>query len=242
MLGNAIVQGLTAAMLLVSGATAYPSSEVSEQVHQVKRTTFRDDFINFNKDVWACEYTCPTIEGEKARFRVHSGVSANKENSWSKARYKPKRFTSGRFSTSYSLTARPRNQPVWWGVALYDDTYGSEEGQINEINFGYTTKYSYSDSQLLFEVYKRGHVEPYSVKVDLGVNLYSEEYHTGELEWDSNHVAFYFDGKKVAELTDKNLVPTDPMDFLIGARLVDDTSGTLTTGFTESHDWVEIQY
>ena len=36
-----------------------------------------------------------------------------------------------------------------------------------------------------------------SLKVDTGVDLYTGMYHTGELEYDSSHVSFYFDGVKL---------------------------------------------
>ncbi|CAG9951029.1 unnamed protein product [Clonostachys rosea f. rosea IK726] len=111
-----ILQGLVAAAAFVSAAP----NEAAERPQYVKRTTFRDDFTTFDSSIWSCEYSCPVIEGEKARFRLYSNTAANQEHSWCKARYKPQRFTSGTFTTYYSLTARPK-QPVWWGVALYDE-------------------------------------------------------------------------------------------------------------------------
>ncbi|VUC31449.1 unnamed protein product [Clonostachys rosea] len=236
-----ILQGLVAAAAFVSGSNAQPSAPNKAAEQPQKRASFRDDFTTFDSSIWSCEYSCPVIEGEKARFRLYSNTAANQEHSWCKARYKPARFTSGTFTTLYSLTERPK-QPVWWGVALYDDTYGSEEGQINEINFGYTTKYSYNNYTFLFEVYKRGNTEPWSRDITVDFDLYNEEYHEATIEYDASHVALYIDGVKKTELTDSSLIPTDAMDFLLGPRLVDDTLGTLPSGFTQSHDWVTIEY
>ena len=237
-----MVQGFSivrcvAAVLLVAGVQAAPAAEPLEATDSqlVARTTFREDFNTFNKDLWSCEYTCPVIEGAKARFRLQSGVAPDHEGSWSKARYKGKRFTSGRFTTYFSLTARPK-QPVWWGVALYSET---SSGQVNEINFGYTTDESFTNTQLRFESYK--HDKYVSLKVDTGVDLYDEEYHTATLDYNSNRVQFYLDGKLLKEITDKSVIPTDPMDFILGPRLVTDGK-PLTKGFTESIDWVEISY
>lgn len=236
-----IVRCLTA-VLLMAGldapgllATAANSLGSSTQSSHVARATFRDDFNSFSTSTWSCEYTCPVIEGGKARFRLRSGALPDSAGSWSKARYKAQRFTSGKFTVSFSLTARPREQPVWWGVALWDN--GPADDEFNEINFGYTTNQSFNNTQLYFESAQNGNAK--SVKIDVGVDLYSEEYHTATLEYDADHVAFFFDGKKLGEITDRRVIPTDPMDLLLGPRLV--TGGKpLTKGFTQSIDWVEI--
>lgn len=238
--GNSIIRSLAAAALLLAGASAgaLPASGSVSAAHgHVSRSTFRDDFTTFDEDVWTCEYTCPVIETEKARFRLKSGVEPDNYGSWSKARYSPQRFTSGSFTVYFSLTERPVDQAVWWGVALYDETYG--EKQFNEINFGYTTDESLPNTTFRFESAKRG-VDTYR-EIDVGFNVYDESYHTATLEYDSSHVAFYFDGELQAEITDEQYIPTDPMDFILGPRLVTG-SEPLTVGFTESIDWVEIEY
>lgn len=224
-----IIRSLTA-VLLLAGVQAVPADTLLAE----RAVTFRDDFTTFNTANWRCEYTCPVIETGKARFRLRSEVLPNNEGSWSKARYTGKRFTSGKFTVSFSLTERPREQPVWWGIALWDD---GVDGKFNEINFGYTTSQSFSDTQLRFESAKEG-VDDFR-KIDTGVNLYDGQYHTATLEYDANHVAFFFDGKKVGEITDKKFIPTAPMDFLLGPRLVEGAG--LAKGFTESIDWVEIE-
>ncbi|KAF4997539.1 hypothetical protein FDECE_12069 [Fusarium decemcellulare] len=233
-----IVRCLTAALLVSSASVQAAPADSADATRLVERATFRDDFNTFNTDTWSCEYTCPLIEGAKARYRLRSGVEPDNEGSWSKSRYKPKRFTSGKFTVSFSLTERPTEQPVWWGVALWDETYGKDN--FNEINFGYTTNQEgLGDTQLRFESAKRGD-DDYLV-IETGVDLYDEQYHTATLEYDSAHVAFYLDGRKLGEFTNTSIIPTDPMDFIIGPRLV--TGGDpLTKGFTQSVDWVEIEY
>ncbi|KAK7754294.1 hypothetical protein SLS62_003587 [Diatrype stigma] len=228
---NAVI--LMASLYVPGLLAAAHSLDSSTRTSHVTRATFRDDFDAFSTNAWSCEYTCPVVEGGKARFRLRSGVPPDSPGSWSKARYKAQRFTSGNFTVSFSLTARPTEQPVWWGVALWDDG----PNDFSEINFGYTTDQSFSDTQLYFESARRGNAR--SVAVDVGVDLYSEEYHTATLEYDADHVAFFFDGEKVGEITDRSFIPTDPMDLLLGPRLV--TGGEpLTEGFTQSIDWVEI--
>jgi hypothetical protein len=78
------------------------------------------------------------------------------EGSWSKARYTPTRFTSGRFTVSFSLTARPGDHPVRWGVALWDDGPAADGSQFNEVNFGCTTDQSYGNTELRFESARSG--------------------------------------------------------------------------------------
>jgi hypothetical protein len=233
---------ILSAALLAAGVTniqALPGTGAAHTHHShVARADFRDDFDAFdNVNTWRCEYTCPLIETNRARFRLRSGVPPNNVGSWSKARYTPERFTSGRFTVSFSLTERPRDHPVWWGVALWDDGPAEDGSQFNEINFGYTTDQSYTDTELRFESAKRG--EYVSLRVNTGVDLYDGEYHEATLEYDATRVAFYFDGRLLEEITDQAVIPTDPMDFILGPRLV--TGGSpLTAGFTESIDWVEI--
>ncbi|KAM5343635.1 hypothetical protein ACJ41O_012172 [Fusarium nematophilum] len=235
--GSSIVRFL-AATLAVAGvnAQALPTAEPANTNAHVARATFRDEFTTFSRDTWSCEYTCPVIETGKARFRLQSGIEPDNYGSWSKARYKPQRFTKGKFTVSFSLTERPE-QPVWWGVALWDDGPTSDMKNFNEINFGYTTSQSFTNTQLLFESAKRGNAV--SLQIDTGVDLYDEQYHTATLEYNSSRVAFYLDGKLLKEVTDKSVIPTDPMDFILGPRLVSG-GNPLTKGFTESIDWVEI--
>ncbi|GAW20351.1 hypothetical protein ANO14919_098560 [Xylariales sp. No.14919] len=153
------------------------------------RASFRDDFTEFNRYIWSCEYTCPTIENERARFHLSVGIEPDQEGSWSKARYKPERFTASRFTVGFFLTARPAQK---------------------------------------------------SISADIGVNLYGEEYHNATLEYDYEHVAFYFDGNLLHKTTDMAPIPTDPMDLVLGPRIVT-SSEPLTEFFLESFDWVEIE-
>lgn len=204
----------------------------------VSALSFRDDFTTFDRSVWNCEYTCPVIEGEKARFRLRSGIQPDAEGTWSKASYASQTFTSGRFTVSFSLTERPTNK-VWWGVALWDDSRGDD--QFNEINFGYTTDGSLSDSELYFESASRGNVPSLEEnRVDTGVNLYDGQYHTATLEYDAEHVSFFFDGELMKTVTDKQYIPTDAMKFILGPRVVRE-GGAIERGFTQSIDWVEIE-
>ena len=198
--------------------------------------TFTDPFDTFDNARWSCEYTCPTIAGGAARYTLKAGVAPNNVGSWTKTSYTPRRFTSGTFTVRFALSARPA-QSVWWGVALWDDGPSANESEYNEINFGYTTNQSFTNSQLYFESAKRGHVA--AVKVDTGVNLYDGSYHTAQLKYDSTRVSFYFDGTLMATITDPSVIPTDPMHLILGTRLV--TGGSpLVTDFTETIDWVQI--
>jgi beta-glucanase (GH16 family) len=237
---SSLVQSLAAVLLLagakVQAGTVSGSVEKLHESH-VARATFRDDFNSFNEDVWKCEYTCPVIEAEKARFRLKSGVEPDNYGSWSKASYEPQRFTSGRFTVSFSLTERLTKQAAWWSVALWDATYG--EDQFNEINFGYMTDESLPNTTFRFESARRGN-DDYR-EVNVGFNVYDESYHNATLEYDSTRVAFYFDDEPKAEITDQQYIPTDPMDFILGPHLVTG-SEPLAEGFAESIDWVEIEY
>ena len=232
-----LLRGLTT-VLLAAGTATQAAPFTSPNTLNPRAVDFRDDFTTFDRDVWSCEYTCPVIEGEKARFRLRSGLEPDQEGTWSKASYSDQTFTSGRFSVSFALTARPEGK-VWWGVALWDDSRGDDE--FNEINFGYTVDGSFSNSELLFESANRGVVPPLQEnRIDTGVDLYDEQYHTATLEYDSEHVSFFFDGELMKTITDKQYIPTDPMKFILGPRIVKDGGGPLESGFTQSIDWVEI--
>jgi hypothetical protein len=197
-----------------------------------------DAFDDFDTDTWSCEYTCPTVSEGHASFRLQAGIAPDNEGSWSKIGYKPMRFTSGRFTVRFALTARP-GQKVWWGTALWDDGANPDGSEFNEINFGYTTNQSFSNTQLLFESARRGNFD--SVKVDVGTDLYDGSYHTATLEYDASHVAFYFDDELMHTITDPDVIPTDPMKFIIGPRLVTGSSG-LERDFTETVDWTQIEW
>jgi hypothetical protein len=199
---------------------------------------FTDPFDSFQTAIWSCEYRCPTISGGLARFLLSAGAAPDTNGSWSKIRFKPRRFTAGRFTVRFSLTARPK-QAVWWGVALWDDGPAADGSQFNEINFGYTTDESQPNTGLRFESSKRG--KGVSLKVDTGVDLYDGQIHTGVLEYDATHVSFFFDGKLLQTITDTSVIPTDPMDFIIGPRLVTGAP-PLPADFTESADSTEIAW
>ncbi|GAA0817077.1 carbohydrate-binding protein [Spirilliplanes yamanashiensis] len=198
---------------------------------------FTDRFDSFDRAVWQCEYTCPTTDDGKARFALRSGIAPDAVGTWTKARYKPARFTSGRFTVRFALTDRPAGK-VWWGVALWDDGPTADMKQFNEINFGYTTSQSFTNTQLLFESAKRGKYQ--SIKVDTGVDLYDGQWHTATLEYDARRVAFHLDGRLLKTITDASVIPTDPMDLILGPRIVKDGGAPLNRGFTQSIDWVEI--
>jgi hypothetical protein len=199
---------------------------------------FVDDFDALDRDVWGCEYTCPTAEAGALRFTLKAGIPPDREGSWSKIGYRGRRFTSGRFTVRYALTARPA-QKVWWGTALWDDGPNPDGSAFNEINFGYTTPYSFSNTQLLFESARLGNYV--SIKVDTGVDLYDGAFHTATLEYDAEHVAFYFDGVLMETITDREVIPTDPMKFIIGPRLVTG-SAPLAQDFTESVEFTKIEW
>ncbi|KEY72839.1 hypothetical protein S7711_10839 [Stachybotrys chartarum IBT 7711] len=221
------------------GAQALALLEAVTNTHPLHSTQawFRDDFETLDTDVWRCEYTCPVIEGEKARFRLTSGIAPSNHGSWSKTRYTPSRFTSGTFTVRFALTSRPAGM-VWWGVALYDHGPVADGSQFNEINFGYTTHQSYSNSELRLESARRGDIV--SHRVDTGVDLYDEQWHTATLEYDASHVSFYLDGTLLDTISNVSVIPTDAMDLVLGTRVVPHGL-PLTTGFTQSIDWVEVE-
>lgn len=117
----------------------------------------------------------------------------------------------------FNLSHRPEGA-VWWGIALWDNGPTSDKKSFNEINFGYTTNQYLSNTQLLFESAKLG--KALSLPIDTGVELYDGQYHEASLEYDADHVSLFFDGRLLRTITDKTFIPTDPMDFIIGPRLV----------------------
>lgn len=217
-------------------ASLFLAGPLMAQVAPSKALVFSDDFNGFNANTWSCEYSCPTVFGGIANFQLRAGVAPNNEGSWSKIRYGAKRFTSGSFKVRFALSARP-NRAVWWGMALWDDGPSADGSRFNEINFGYTTNQSFTSSQLYFESAKLG--KSVSIKIDTKVDLYDGKYHDAELEYDRNHVSLYFDGVLMHTINDTSVIPTDPMDLIIGPRLVSG-SAALTQDFTQYVDSAKI--
>jgi hypothetical protein len=218
------------------GNPPVPSAAASASASAGGSNDFVEHFTTLDKTVWGCEYTCPSIEGEKARFSVKPGIPANNVGSWTKTRYLPARFTGGRFTMRFSLTARPA-QKVWWGVALWDSGPQADGSQFNEINFGVMTDQNFTNTELAFESAKRGNFT--SIKVDAGRELYDEGWHTATIEYGPAQVKLFLDGDLLKIITDQAVIPTDPMDLIIGPRLISG-SEPLTQSFTESVDWIEI--
>lgn len=193
------ITGGVAALLIVGGALSATQAQAGNPWRKWNRPTpsptatvttpatgeskaagFRDEFNAFDKSIWSCEYDCPTATGGQAKFNLKAGVAPDNYGSWSKARYKPKKFTEGKFTVRFSLTERPQKlvddkKGVWWGVALWDNGTKADMSEFNEINFGYTTNQSYTNTQLRFESAKRG--KAVSLKVDTGVDLYDGKFH-----------------------------------------------------------------
>ncbi|WP_127504754.1 hypothetical protein [Actinoplanes solisilvae] len=226
------VAGGSAVALLAAGII------VASQSQTPAAHSFVDNFDTLNANVWRCEKSCPTIEdGGKARFHLRPDVEPDNPGSWSKVVYKPERFTAGRFTVRFALTDRPEGRPVWWGAALWDDGPARDGSKFNEVNFGFTTDEPFSDSQLYVESAKHGKVS--SVRVDTGVDLYDGEFHTATLEYDAEHVSFTLDDRLLETITDRTVIPTDPMSLILGPRLVTGAE-PLTGEFTESIDRVDI--
>jgi hypothetical protein len=221
-----------------SGADAALADGSSTDAPGSFQNVFAEGFDAFADDLWSCEYSCPTVASGTAQFVLRAGVAPDQDGSWSKVRYRPRRFTSGRFTVRFALTERP-DRAVWWGAALWDTGPAADESQFSEINFGYTTDQSFTDTQLYFESARRGHAV--SVKIDTGVDLYDGAFHTAVLEYDATHVSLYFDGTLMHTITDASVIPVDPMDFVLGPRLVTG-SATLVAPFAELVDAVELAW
>ncbi|NJP66959.1 family 16 glycosylhydrolase [Streptomyces spiramenti] len=218
------VAGLTAAVLF--GTWMFATANAGE---------YTESFDSLNRDLWQCEFSCPTVEGGTADFTLSPGVDAREFGSWSKVSYRAERFTEGEFAMRFKLTERPTDQAVWWGLALWDNGPEEDMSKFNEINFGYTTDQSFENTELRFESAKHGVYR--SIRVDTGVDLYDGEWHTGTLKYTAEYVQFYLDGELLHTISDKDVIPTDPMKLTVGPRLVDG-SAPLEQEFTQSVDWV----
>jgi hypothetical protein len=199
--------------------------------------SYADSFAAFDTSTWSCEFSCPTVAAGTATFALLPNIAPNNNGSWSKARFLPHRFTCGKFEATFALTSRP-SQPVWWGIALWDDGPLPDMSQFNEINFGITTDESASNTQMRFESTKLGN--GVSLVVDTGVDLYDGSVHVGQLAYDATRVELYFDGRLLQTITDTTVIPTGPMDFLLGTRLV--TTPTLTSEFDEKVSHTKLEW
>jgi hypothetical protein len=110
--------------------------------------------------------------------------------------------------------------------------------QFNEINFGITTSESATNTQMRFESTKLGN--GVSLVVDTGVDLYDGSVHVGQLAYDATRVELYFDGRLLQTIADTTVIPTAPMDFLLGTRLV--MAPTLTSEFDEKVRHTQLEW
>jgi hypothetical protein len=200
-------------------------------------TSFVDEFDTLDTMAWGCEYTCPTIKNSKATFSLKPGVTPDMEGSWSKVHYMPKRFTAGTFKVKFALGPRP-TEPVWWGVALYDEGPSPDQSQYSEIYFGYRTDGSLKDTQLLLETARFGTSK--AVTVDAGFDPYDGSFHTGELSYDAQHIELSLDGQLLQTIDDTSVIPTAAMSFVLGTRLVE--TPILATRFDDIIDSCEIDF
>lgn len=198
---------------------------------------YTDGFDALDLGVWRCEYGCPSVSAGTATFSLLPGVQPNNTGSWSKIRYLPRRFTSGTFTVRFALGPRP-TEPVWWGVALWDAGPSPDQSQFNEINFGAATDGGSTNTQM--DLFSARLGQSTSIKVDTGTDLYDGSYHVGRLVYDRAHVDLYFDGVLLGTITDTRFIPTDPLDLVVGARLV--AAPVLASRFDAMVDSCEIEW
>lgn len=198
---------------------------------------FFESFDTWNEAAWTCEYTCPTVSNGIASFNLRPGVTPRREGSWSKIVYRIRRFVAGSFTVRFALSERPR-EAVWWGVALWNTGPNPDQSEASEINFGITTSESAKDTEIRFESMKQGCSVTHTV--DTGIDLYDGSFHVARLVYDATHVAFYFDGDLLDEITDADAIAAAPMYFLVGPRLV--RSPALTSPFVESVDYLKVAW
>jgi hypothetical protein len=198
---------------------------------------FVDEFDTLDPATWTCEYACPKVAGGEATFSLLAGVPPEQTGSWSKIRYLPQRFTSGTFTARFALGARPKG-PVWWGVALWDQGPLPDESQYSEIYFGYRTDGSLTDSQFLLESARRA--KNLAVTVDAGQSLYDGAFHVGQLVFTPTRIDVYLDDRLLQSITDESVIPNEPLDFLLGTRLV--TTPALDVPFDERIDRCTIDW
>jgi hypothetical protein len=125
-------------MMLTNGCGQVQLEATRDATSTTAPTPFVDEFDTLDTTVWGCEYTCPSVKGAKATFSLERGVTPEIEGSWSKIHYTPRRSTSGTFKVRFALGPRP-TEPVWWGIALYDEGPSPDQSEYGEIYFGYRT-------------------------------------------------------------------------------------------------------
>jgi hypothetical protein len=209
-----------------------PAAGGAASTHQ-----FADPFDTFDPTIWSCEGSCPTVSDGIATFSLLPGVEPNNDGSWSKVRFAQRRFTSGTFTLTFALGPRP-TQPVYWGMALWDEGPSADQSQYNEINFGYTTDGSSTNTEIDFVSARLG--QQLSLRVDTGKDLYDGSFHTGRLVYDATRVELYLDDELLETITDTSVIPTDPLALILGTRLV--TAPVLTSRFDLFIDGCEIEW
>jgi hypothetical protein len=196
-----------------------------------------EEFDVLDPSLWRCEYSCPSVSEGVATFSLLPDVQPNQAGSWSKIRYTPRRFTSGSFTVRFALGERP-TQSVWWGMALWDRGPSTDQSEYSEINFGYTTDGSFTNTQM--DLFSARLGKTLSLKVDTGKDLYDGSFHTGTLVYDATRVELYVDGELLETITDPSVIPSDPLDLTIGSRLVSEP--VLTSPFEHQVERCVIEW
>ena len=184
---------------------------------------YKDKFENINKTIWKSECSYPSLEYGFIRFNLHPG-KLNTPKTWSKLVYQDKTFRYGSYNLKFRYNRRPLEAEVWAGWALYSD----DHDKINEINFGIETacKKRCNDQTLIFETYKDN--KNTEILTQTGVTLFDNKWHIVRLYYASEYIVLYFDDKLMYNLKNKNLIPTEEMELIFGARVV---SGKLKSLF-----------
>ncbi len=206
---------------------------------ELEQLEFVDDFNGtVLNPIWGCEYQCPSISNGYARFNLKANVEPNQNSTWSKIYYKPKTLSFGIYSMRFRYNRRPpypAEGELWAGLALWDNN--APDGFPNEVNFGIDTAcvQRCNDQTLILESYKNG--KNTEIICNTGINLFDGNWHIGILTYMETKITLNVDGKDVGSIADTSEIPTVPMTFVPGTRLI---NGKLSSGFNFDIDRITI--
>lgn len=231
---NIISYLATALAMSATAVQAAPASESVEARANNPDLWYEDQFDTLDKSHWWCEGVCPKIEGGIAKFQL----APNTPGAQSDIIFTDQDFTWGIFRFSLSLSAQPAAR-VFWGASLYNNGPKDDGSQFSQIDFGfYTNKAQFKNSQLFLESAVLGQRK--TINLDAGFDLYTSIPHTYQLEFNASRISLSIDGKYLGGHNEATYLPSLPLKFSMGPRVLADTSVPLTEQFSQNVDYFSV--
>jgi hypothetical protein len=231
----AIISFLTTALALAATAVqAAPSSSTLDT--RATEIFFEDQFTTLDQARWYCEYgNCPRMVNDMAKFEL----AANTRNANSSIILNNQQFTWGIFRFSLSLSPQPAAR-VFWGASLYNNGPNEDGSLYSQIDFGfYTDNTKFSNSQLFLESAVNGQRKTIDITAN-GINFYDGNPKTFQLEFNATRLSLSINDVYVAGHNEAAFLPSLPLTFSMGPRVLSDSTSLLTETWSQNVDYLLV--